>query len=146
MLHYIAYVSEYQMTYLVILFLPFPFIFLVIRASSHIHTIILFTRNTIIMSKTRTKPEFSQLSFTEQMNHINNYLFNGNYPLPAMSEKQKCSFRCTALTYRYDHKKQCLLHKVVTKQNEIGNDEGLCNFQCIFNHALFATIINFVFI
>ena len=98
------------------------------------------------MSSPRTKSEFSQLSFTEQMNHISNYLLNGNYPWLAMSEKCKCSFRCTALMYQYDHKKQCLLHKVVTKQNAIGDDTGLCNSQCIFNHALFVTIITFVFI
>ena len=75
------------MTYLVILFPPFPFLFLVIRASSYIHKIILFTKNTIIMSKLRTKSEFLQLSFNEQMNHITNYLLNGNYPWPTMSEK-----------------------------------------------------------
>ena len=56
------------------------------------------------MPKPRAKSEFSQLSFNEQMNHITNYLLNGNYPWPTMSEKQKHSFRCTAVMYRYDHK------------------------------------------
>ena len=98
------------------------------------------------MSKPRTKSEFSQLSFAEQINHVSNYLLNGNYPWPTMNEKQKRSFRHTALMYLYDHKKERLLHKVITKQNAIRDDEGLCNSQCIFNHALFVTIITDVFI
>ena len=79
------------------------------------------------MSTTRTKYEFLQLSFDEQITHIMNYLLNGNYPWPAMSEKLKCSFRCIAFTYCYDHKKECLLHRVITKCNAIGGDEGLCS-------------------
>ena len=34
----------------------------------------------------------------------------------------------------------------VYKQNAIGDDEDLCNFGCIFDHSLFVTIINYVFL